>query len=80
MGLVCTTTRFRKTPKQLTCKSIGYAARSEEMPQKFLFTYASWPSWASDDLLHGPKRNFRVFDPLDFLAEVTQHIPEMGTL
>ncbi|MSU63699.1 MAG: hypothetical protein EXS31_15080 [Pedosphaera sp.] len=26
----------------------------------------------------GPKRNFQVFDPLDFLAEVTQHIPGKG--
>jgi hypothetical protein len=26
----------------------------------------------------GPKRNFDVFDPLDFLAEVTQHIPNRG--
>jgi len=26
----------------------------------------------------GPKRNFQVFDPLDFLAEVTQHIPDPG--
>ncbi len=26
-------------------------------------------------LVAGPKRNFQVFDPLDFLAEVTQHIP-----
>jgi hypothetical protein len=23
-------------------------------------------------------RNFQVFDPLDFLAEVTQHIPNKG--
>jgi len=29
-------------------------------------------------LLAGPKRNFQVFDPLDFLAEVTQHIPDPG--
>jgi len=29
-------------------------------------------------LLPGPKRNFQIFDPLDFLAEVTQHIPDMG--
>jgi hypothetical protein len=26
----------------------------------------------------GPSRNFQVFDPLDFLAEVTQHIPNAG--
>jgi hypothetical protein len=36
------------------------------------------PEAASDDLLLGPKRNFQVFDPLDFLAEVTQHIPDPG--
>ena len=29
-------------------------------------------------MLAGPKRNFQIFDPLDFLAEVTQHIPEQG--
>ena len=37
-----------------------------------------FPEAASDDLLPGPKCNFQIFDPLDFLAEVTQHIPEMG--
>jgi hypothetical protein len=37
-----------------------------------------FPEAASDDLLAGPKRNFQVFDPLDFLAEVTQHIPDPG--
>jgi len=37
-----------------------------------------FPEAASDDLLAGPKRNFQVFDPLDFLAELTQHIPEAG--
>ena len=26
-----------------------------------------------DDLVAGPKRNFQIFDPVDFLAEVTQH-------
>jgi ssDNA-binding Zn-finger/Zn-ribbon topoisomerase 1 len=37
-----------------------------------------FPEAASDDLMAGPKRNFQIFDPLDFLAEVTQHIPEKG--
>jgi len=36
------------------------------------------PEAASEGLLAGPKRNFQVFDPLDFLAEVTQHIPDPG--
>ena len=36
------------------------------------------PEPASDDLMAGPKRNFQIFGPLDFLAEVTQHIPEKG--
>ena len=30
-----------------------------------------FPEAASEDLVAGPKRNFQVFDPLDFLAEVT---------
>jgi hypothetical protein len=29
-------------------------------------------------LMEGIPRNFEVFDPLDFLAEVTQHIPNKG--
>ena len=37
-----------------------------------------YPEAASDDLLAGPCRNFQVFDPLDFLAELTQHIPDQG--
>ncbi|MDA1275997.1 MAG: efflux RND transporter permease subunit, partial [Verrucomicrobia bacterium] len=37
-----------------------------------------FPEPASEDLLAGPKRNFQVFDPLDFLAEVTQHVPDPG--
>ena len=37
-----------------------------------------FPESASDDLRGGPRRNFQVFDPLDFLAELTQHIPDKG--
>ncbi len=37
-----------------------------------------FPEAASEDLLAGPKRNFQVFDPLDFLAEVTEHIADAG--
>ena len=37
-----------------------------------------FPEPASGDLRSGVSRNFQVFDPLDFLAEVTQHIPNKG--
>ncbi len=37
-----------------------------------------FPGPASGDLRGGPKRNFQVFSALDFLAEVTQHIPDKG--
>jgi hypothetical protein len=37
-----------------------------------------FPEPGSEDLSAGVKRNFQVFEPLDFLAEVTQHIPEPG--
>jgi len=33
---------------------------------------------ASADLRGGPKRNFQIFSALDFLAEVTQHVPDKG--
>ena len=29
-------------------------------------------------MLAGPSRNFKIFGSLDFLAEVTQRIPEQG--
>jgi hypothetical protein len=37
-----------------------------------------FPDLAGEDLLAGPRRNFQIFERLDFLAEVTQHIPEQG--
>ena len=37
-----------------------------------------FPEPGDGELLAGPSRNFQVFDPLDFLAEVTQHIPDAG--
>jgi hypothetical protein len=37
-----------------------------------------FPEPGDDELLAGPSRNFQIFDPLDFLAEVTQHIPDPG--
>jgi hypothetical protein len=37
-----------------------------------------FPEPGDEELLAGPSRNFQIFDPLDFLAEVTQHIPAPG--
>ena len=37
-----------------------------------------FPKPGDEELAAGPSRNFQVFDPLDFLAEVTQHIPDAG--
>jgi hypothetical protein len=37
-----------------------------------------FPGPGSRDLRGGPKRNFQIFSALDFLAEVTQHIPDKG--
>ena len=38
----------------------------------------SFPKLASEDLFGGINRNFQVFDPLDFIADLTQHIPDKG--
>ena len=37
-----------------------------------------FPALGDEKLLRGASRNFEVFDPLDFLAEITQHIPDPG--
>jgi hypothetical protein len=37
-----------------------------------------FPEPGDGELAPGPSRNFQVFEPLDFLAEVTQHIPDAG--
>jgi hypothetical protein len=37
-----------------------------------------FPGPASADLWGGPRRNYQGFTALDFLAEVTQHIPNKG--
>ena len=39
-------------------------------------TCRRFPRRASPDLFSGVARNFQVFDPLDFIAELTQHIPD----
>ena len=38
----------------------------------------AFPDPQGDGLASGPKRNFQVLPPLDFLAEFTQHIPPKG--
>jgi hypothetical protein len=37
-----------------------------------------FPRSGDQTLMAGLSRNFEVYDPLDFLAEVTQHIPNRG--
>jgi len=38
----------------------------------------AFPNPQSNGLGSGPKRNFQILSPLDFLAEFTQHIPPKG--
>ena len=37
-----------------------------------------FPDPGDGTLKAGVSRNFQVFDPLDFIAEITQHIPNKG--
>ena len=39
----------------------------------------AFPDPDGDGLVSGPKRNFQILSPLDFLAELTQHIPPKGS-
>ena len=38
----------------------------------------SFPEVMGDGIQNGPKRNYQILSPLDFLAEFTQHIPAKG--
>lgn len=39
----------------------------------------AFPGHNGDGIASGPKRNFQVLGPLDFIAEFTQHIPPKGS-
>jgi len=39
----------------------------------------AFPDHNGDGIASGPKRNFQVMGPLDFIAEFTQHIPPKGS-
>jgi hypothetical protein len=39
----------------------------------------AFPDHNGDGIVSGPKRNFQVLGPLDFIAEFTQHIPPKGS-
>ena len=39
----------------------------------------AFPNPQRNDLATGPKRNFQILDPLDFIAEFTQHVPPKGS-
>ena len=39
----------------------------------------AFPDPQRNDLATGPKRNFQILDPLDFIAEFTQHVPPKGS-
>jgi hypothetical protein len=39
----------------------------------------AFPDQNGDGIASGPKRNFQILSPLDFLAEFTQHIPPKGS-
>ncbi len=41
--------------------------------------YRAFPDQNGDGIVSGPKRNFQILSPLDFLAEFTQHIPAKGS-
>jgi len=41
-------------------------------------TCRRFPDPGDETLKAGVSRNFQIFDPLDFIAEITQHIPERG--
>lgn len=37
-----------------------------------------FPNAGDNELVAGNPRNFEIYEPLDFIATVTQHIPDKG--
>jgi hypothetical protein len=64
---------------QVVYKAEKDACRAFPDPQGNGLTPGPKRNFFHDELAAGPKRNFQVLDPLDFLAEFTQHIPPKGT-
>lgn len=56
----------------------SFQTREPARPDAAATVSASQPAAAEQALRGGPARNFQVFDALDFIAEVTQHIPNAG--
>ena len=51
----------------------GKVVYKTEKPGCFPF-----PKLGDERLARGTSRNFELFDPLDFIAEITQHIPDQA--
>ena len=43
-----------------------------------VFDCIPFPNAGDNELVAGNPRNFEIYEPLDFIATVTQHIPDKG--
>jgi hypothetical protein len=76
-GMQRLTEYITRCPFSLT----GMVTKTEEGKIVYRASHANcipFPLSGDATLMAGIPRNFEVFDPLDFLAEVTQHIPNKG--
>ncbi len=70
--------RVRYRRRSRGCNGTPLFTIQDLTPDPEKYACRRFPNAASPDLVGGPRRNFQVFDALDFLAEVTQHIPNKG--
>ena len=65
-------------------ETLQWAIDNEDSPAKVTAqalqkqTCRAFPDQHGDGMQSGPKRNYQILPPLDFLAEFTQHIPATG--
>jgi hypothetical protein len=55
-----------------------YLAEDKIEPEVVENMRSCFPDPQDDELARGTQRNFQILDPLEFLAEFTQHIPPKG--
>jgi hypothetical protein len=89
---VDTSVRIEANDQAAMSRLIGYVARSplslarmitRTSDGKIVYRASHARCWAfpksgEQTVMEGISRNFEVFEPLDFLAEMTQHVPDKG--
>ncbi len=72
------TRMIRLRPERATSGQVEVTDAGKVIDKTEHHAVGRFPEPGDEELLAGPSRNCQVFDPMESLAEVTQHIPDPG--